>query len=101
MGHVGKNKSVISTSLDDELVAEIERRASAVGQKKGAFLRDLLVNWYERGAPPVGKLDELVQQADAREKADAKSKFDAMPKRKFDAMPKRKASPPKKNRKVG
>lgn len=67
MGDVGKNKSVISTSLDDDLVAEIERRAASIGKTKGAFLRDLLTDWYERGAPPVGKLDELMQRQIAEE----------------------------------
>lgn len=72
MGHAGKNKSTVATTLDDEIVAEFERRAELLGKTKGAFLRDILIDWYENGAKPVGKLDELMQRELAREKAAGK-----------------------------
>lgn len=83
MGKIGKNKSVISTSLDNELACEIESRAQSIGKTKGAFLRDLLEDWYKRGAPPVGKLDALVQrEALAEDPSKYNEKRSAPPKKK-------------------
>lgn len=67
MGHAGKNKTTVATTLSVEIADEFERRASSLGKTKGAYLRDILVDWYERGAPPVGKLDELVQRSQIAE----------------------------------
>ena len=64
MGDAGKGKATVATTLDDKIAEEFIRRGKAMGITKGAYLRQILEKWYGEGAPPVGRLDALLQDED-------------------------------------
>lgn len=58
----GKGKSHVSTSVDEELANEIVRRAENLRISKGAYLREVLDQWYRQGAKPVSHIDALSER---------------------------------------
>jgi hypothetical protein len=58
----GKGMAYVSTSVPVEVLEEIERRAEALGIKKGAFLRHIIGRWYEEGAPPLTAADDAMRR---------------------------------------
>lgn len=61
----GKNMAYISTSLNKEILAIIDKRAGKIGLTRGGYLRKILVQWYEKGCPPVNEIDQLVIQSES------------------------------------
>jgi len=61
----GKNMAYISTSLNKEILAIIDKRAEKIGLTRGGYLRKILVQWYENGCPAVNELDQLVIQSES------------------------------------
>ncbi len=58
----GKGMAHVSTSVPVAIVDEIDRRAQALDIKRGAYLRHLILRWYEQGAPAVNPSDEAILQ---------------------------------------
>lgn len=56
----GKNMAYISTSLNKEILAIIDKRAEKIGLTRGGYLRKILVQWYENGCPAINKIDQLM-----------------------------------------
>lgn len=65
----GKNMAYISTSLNKDLLALIDRRAKKIGLTRGGFLRFILLKWYEEGCPPVSKVDCLMSKSESKDYA--------------------------------
>ena len=65
----GKNMAYISTSLNKDLLALIDRRAKKIGLTRGGFLRYILLKWYEEGCPPVSKVDRLIFESESEDYA--------------------------------
>lgn len=61
----GKNMAYISTSLNKEILTIIDARAEKIGLTRGGYLRQILVQWYENGCPPINKVDQLVLQSES------------------------------------
>jgi len=61
----GKNMAYISTSLNKEILTIIDARADKIGLTRGGYLRQILVQWYENGCPPINKVDQLVLQSES------------------------------------
>lgn len=57
---IGKNKELISTTVEDEIMRLIIERAESVNQTKGAFTRAIIEDWFNRGAPPVNDVDRAM-----------------------------------------
>ena len=53
----GKGKVHVSTSIPSELAERVEDRAASLGKSKGAYIRDILVDWYESGCQPVNEVE--------------------------------------------
>lgn len=64
MGHPGKNKTIVATTIRVEIANKIQHRAKALDMTKGAYLRSILECWYHTGAPPVSRLDAILQDYD-------------------------------------
>lgn len=62
----GKNMAYISTSLNKEILAIIDKRAEKIGLTRGSYLRNILTQWYDNGCPPVNKVDELIIQSESQ-----------------------------------
>lgn len=61
----GKNMAYISTSLNKKILTIIDARADKIGLTRGGYLRQILVQWYENGCPPINKVDQLVLQSES------------------------------------
>ena len=62
----GKNMAYISTSLNKEILAIIDERAEKMGLTRGGYLRNILIQWYDNGCPPINKVDQLIIQSESQ-----------------------------------
>jgi hypothetical protein len=69
MGKIGKGKQLVSLSLPDEWLAEIDRRAASLRLTRATYTLMIIERWWESGKSPVSEPDRLVQIANASKAA--------------------------------
>jgi len=65
MGKIGKGKRLVSLSLPDSWLAEIDRRAASLRLTRATYAMMIIERWWEGGKPPVSEPDRLMQIANS------------------------------------
>jgi hypothetical protein len=65
MGKIGKGKQLVSLSLPDEWLAEIDRRAASLRLTRATYTLMIIEQWWNSGKSPVSEPDRLMLVADS------------------------------------
>lgn len=64
-----KSSSTLGVHLENDVVAEIIRRAALLNWSKSQYAAEVLVRWYYAGAQPVNSLETALLLPVARDKS--------------------------------
>lgn len=65
MGKIGKGKQLVSLSLPDQWLAEIDRRAASLRLTRATYAKMIIERWWEDGKNAVSEPDRLMQVANS------------------------------------